>query len=150
ATGMRMGEYMRTTKEHLRSETLSIDVPGTKTRGSKAVVYVAESLWPWIEAGVPSPLQYKWARQYWVRACVEVGLGRYTEPKRSRGYIGPRFHDLRHCHGQWAVSAGVPEAAVQAALRHSTAEMTRRYTTTKNKGDVARAIGNVLTRPTAE
>jgi integrase len=118
----------------------------SKTPASKAVVCVDESLWPWIDAGVPSPLRYKWLRRYWVRACPEVGLAHYSDPDNSRGYVGPRLHDLRHCLGQWAVAAGVSEAAVQVALRHSTAEMTRRYTKSKNKGEVARAIGQLLTR----
>ena len=134
ATGMRIGEYMNTTKAHLRSSTLGINVPGTKTKASKAIVHVDERLWPWIEAGVPAPLQEGWLRKYWNRACGRLGIQDL------------RLHDLRHCHGQWAVLEGVNEAAVQVALRHSTPEMTRRYTKTRNKGDVARAVATALLR----
>ena len=149
ATGMRVGEYLATTREHLRPTTCAIDVPGTKTKGSKALVYVDERLWPWVETGVPSPLKYKWLRRYWTRACLEVGIASYREPAKKKGYSGPRLHDLRHCTGQWAVAGGVAEAAVQVALRHATPEMTRRYTTAKNKGEVARAIGDALRLPSA-
>jgi hypothetical protein len=44
------------------------------------------------------------------------------------------------------VLEGVHEAAVQVALRHSNPEMTRRYTKTHNKGEVATAVGNALLR----
>jgi integrase len=144
ATGMRTGEYLSTTREHLKPGICAIAVPGTKTAGSNDFIHVDEKLWPWIEAGVPSPLKYKWLRVHWTRACVEVGVAFYKDPANKRGYVGPRLHDLRHCHGQWAVNNGASEASVQVALRHATPEMTRRYTTSKNKGEVARVIGNVL------
>jgi integrase len=137
ATGMRVGEYLHCTKENLRPATLGVFVPGTKTGGSQAVVQVAEWLWPWIDAGIPSPLQYKWLREYWLRAC------------RQTGHSDLRLHDLRHCHGQWAINEGVPEAKVQVSLRHSTAEMTRRYTRQQAKGEVAAALGTALGRRAA-
>jgi integrase len=88
ATGMRLGEYMRTTKDHLRPSTLGIDVPGTKTKASKAMIRVDERLWPWIEAGIPAPLKEGWLRRYWQRAYKKLG------------FKDLRLHDLRHCHGQ--------------------------------------------------
>ena len=132
ATGMRVGEYLRTTTAHLKPAIFGLEVPGTKTGESRATVFVGERLWPWLEAGIPSPLCYGWMRKYWVRACQAAGISNV------------RLHDLRHCYGQWAVSVGVPEAAVQTALRHATPEMTRRYTKSRDKGEVARAIATVL------
>ena len=41
---------------------------------------------------------------------------------------------------------GVAEAKVQKHLRHSSPDMTRRYTAQKDKGDVATAIANALLR----
>ena len=132
ATGMRVGEYLRTTTAHLKPAIFGLEVPGTETGESRATVFVDERLWPWLEAGIPSPLRYGWMRKYWVRACEAAGISNV------------RLHDLRHCYRQWAVSVGVPEAAVQTALRHATPEMTKRYTKTRDKGEVARAIATVL------
>ena len=54
-TGMRVGEYLACTREHVMPETCQILVPGTKTAGSAAVIRVAEDMWPWVERGIPSP-----------------------------------------------------------------------------------------------
>lgn len=51
------------------------------------------------------------------------------------------LHDLRHCHGQWAIDAGAPERAVQRTLGQDDPAMTRRYVQTKEKGEVATALG---------
>ena len=160
ASGMRVGEYLRCTRAHLRPATHALEVPGTKTAGSKATIYVDPDLWPWIEAGVPSPLRYKWLRAYWCRACAATGHGRlWSEPivregkpvitKRGKPklrwhYQGLRLHDLRHCHGQWATDEGAPESKVQAALRHASPTMTRRYVLKKDRGEVARMVGRAL------
>jgi integrase len=84
ATGMRVGEYLACTRDHLMPLTFAINVPGTKTDESAATVYVDESLWPWVLAGVPSPVGYKWLRDYWIRACVAVGAGRYVPTGKTR------------------------------------------------------------------
>jgi integrase len=131
-TGMRVGEYLRTTKADLMSATCGVRVPGTKTHGSAAPVYVDERMWPWIEAGVPAPLQHGWIRKYWKRACAKLGFNDIT------------LHDLRHCHGQWAVDEGIPESKVQVSLRHSTVAMTRRYVKKRSKREVAKALGDAL------
>jgi integrase len=148
ATGMRVGEYLRCTRFNLRPETHAIEVPGTKTAASAATIYVDESLWPWIVAGIPCPLghpgappaegvqhdtRYKRLRRAWAAACARVG-------------VRLRLHDLRHCMGQWSVDAGVPEAKVQSAMRHKTAAMTRRYTMSKDRREVAEAMGAALSR----
>ena len=121
ATGMRMSEYLRCTKAHLQPATRGIRVPGQKTAESSASIPVADWLWPWIEKGIPAPLGQRWLRMYWIRACKAAGVPPVT------------LHDLRHCFGQWAVNAGVPESAVQTALRHASAAMTRRYTKQKER-----------------
>ena len=134
ASGMRLGEYLRCTKANLRPETCAIQVPGTKTAASADVIYVDSELWPWVELGVPSPLQRKWMWTYWKRACREAG-----QPDL-------RLHDLRHFYSQLADEAGASTEMVMAALRHSNPATTRGYKTRKVKGEVARMVGSALTR----
>jgi integrase len=131
ATGMRVGEYLRCTRFHLKPKTFSIAVPGTKTAGSAEDVSVHPSLWPYIEAAIPAPIGYKALRRFWKAAC-------------EKAKADVRMHDLRHAFGQWAVNAGVPEARVQSALRHRTAAMTRRYTLANEKGEAAAAVGEAI------
>ena len=134
ATGMRVGEYLRCTEDNLLPLTKAILVPGTKTDGSEAPVKVDAEMWEWIERAIPSPVQYKWLREHFKRAAREVGLPDL------------RLHDLRHCFGQWATDAGLPEAKVQVAMRHANPEMTRRYTKQRDRGEHARVIGDVMLR----
>lgn len=95
ALGLRVGEYLKLTQDHLLPHTLSVRIPGTKTAESAAVVRVDERLWPWVVAGVPSPLAYKWLREYFKRALKTV-----------EAPLDLRLHDLRHCYAQWLVDAG--------------------------------------------
>jgi integrase len=134
ATGMRVSEYLRCTRANLRPATKSLRIPGKKTTKSSATVQVAERLWPFIDAGIPSPLQHRWIGVYWRRACTDAGIA------------GVTLHDLRHCYGQWAVNAGAPEATVQVALRHGTAAMTRRYTKQRESGVASEALAETLLR----
>lgn len=131
-TGLRVGEYLTLGLEHLRQESCSIQVPGTKTAGSNAVVAVDPDYWPWITAAVPSPLGYKWLRTHFKRAAKEIGR------------FDLRLHDLRHVYAQLASDAGAPTAQVQAALRHANPAMTRRYEMRTAKGNVARLVGGAL------
>ncbi len=133
ATGLRVGEYLSLTPDHLMPVTCCIRVPGTETAASADTVRVDERMWPWIEAAIPSPVQYKWLRLLWKQALAV-----------TKADTSLRLHDLRHCTAQWAVDQGVLEAKVQTALRHSTAEMTRRYATSREKGEVARAVSDVM------
>lgn len=134
-TGMRdRSEYLRCTKEHLKPGILAVQPPGTKNRKAKEVIRVAESQWPWIEAGIPSPLKYKRLREHWNKAV------------RDAGYTDLHLHDLRHALGQWVTDEGIPESKVQDALRHASPAMTRRYTRQKSKGEVAEAVSNVINR----
>jgi integrase len=133
-TGMRVGEYLRCDVTHLVPTLHAIKVPGTKTRGSQAQVRVAPSMWHYIEAAIPAPVQYKWLRLHF-----KAGLKAAKLPSTIR------LHDLRHAHGQWAVEAGVPEALVQVSLRHSNAAMTRRYTKSAGKAAVADGLAKTMT-----
>src|SRR5207237_3353971 len=135
ALGLRIGEYLRLDKHHLLPHTDSVRVPGKKTAGSADVVRVDERLWPWIMAGTPSPLKYKWLRTYWKRALKAAGAP-----------LDLRLHDLRHCYGQWLTDEGAPEARVQVGMRHATAAMTRRYTKQRDRGQNAKAMVDVLVR----
>jgi integrase len=146
-TGFRAGEYLALAREHLRPDVFEIAVPGTKTEMSAGVIPVDPSLWPWIDAAVPSPVQYAWLRKHWARACLKEGLATLADNPFRPGmkrYSGPTLHDLRHCAGQWATNAGVPEAMVQAYLRHSDPTTTRRYTMQQIRGEVATAMAKVM------
>jgi integrase len=132
ALGLRVIEYLRLADTDLLPATKQVRVPGTKTVGSAATLPVAEALWPWIKAAVPSPLAYKWLREHWVRARKAAGAG------------DVRLHDLRHFTAQLLVNAGRPEAAVQRTLRHATPAMTRRYAMMRDRGENARALADVL------
>jgi len=132
-TGMRMGEYLRTTSEHLVPSVCGVQIPGSKTKASRSMVRVDPTQWHWIEAGIPTPLQYKAFRLAFKAALEAAGLPRST-----------RLHDLRHAHGQWAIDGGAPEALVQVSLRHTQASTTRRYTKQKGRSDVAAALSKTL------
>lgn len=132
ATGMRLGEYLRCDKSHLSPGTCSIDVPGSKTADSKARIFVDEALWPWIEAGIPAPLNETWIRHYWKKAAREMGKGEL------------RLHDLRHAYAIFASDAGVPTAQIQAALRHAGPEMTRRYEMQRMRRTASQTVARVL------
>lgn len=132
ATGMRIGEYLSCTRAHLRPHTFAIAVPGTKTDASEATIYVDEQLWDWVIAGIPAPIKEKWIRTHWKRAARAEGAGEL------------RLHDLRHAFGQLASDAGAPTARIQAALRHASPEMTRRYEMQKARKDVAQLVGRAI------
>ncbi len=132
ATGLRVGEYLRLTPGDLRPANYGLRVRGTKTAGSDDVVVALAKLGGRVKDAVPAPLRYAWLRKHWNRACAALHV------------TGVTLHSLRHCCGQWAVNAGVPEAQVQAALRHETPGTTRIYTLQKARGEVARALASVL------
>jgi integrase len=166
-TGMRVGEYLACTREHVHARTRTLHVPGTKTEGSDADIEVAAEFWGFIEQGIPSRIRYKWLHNYWKRACVKVNLGRLAPTGRFRDvpvwgkhgiaqrvdrvevtrYEGLHIHDLRHCTGQWAIDAGVDESKVQALLRHEHASQTRDYVIRNASGEVSKALVGVLLQP---
>jgi integrase len=131
-TGMRVGEYQRTQRSDLKSRTYTVEVPGTKTRGSKAPVKVSPAFWSYVDAGVPALRSYGGLRLAWKSACAAAGVHDVT------------LHDLRHCHGQWGLQGGATEPALQTSLRHATADQTRRYVRSVQRDEVASAVGQVL------
>jgi integrase len=131
-TGMRRSEYLRCTRDNLMPAILAVQVPGRKTKRSKGTVMVNEDFWPWVEAGIVSPVRYKRLRELWIEACTAAGVSDL------------KLHDLRHALGQWATNEGVPESKIQSALRHASISTTRRYTRQKAKGEVAAAVGRAL------
>jgi integrase len=133
ALGLRVGEYLRLRETDLHPITKTVSVPGTKTAGSVAVLAVDPELWPWVVAGVPAPVGYKWLRIYWKRALEAAGAD-----------VTLRLHDLRHLTAQLLVNAGQSEASVQTTMRHATASMTRRYAVQWDRGENAAALARVL------
>lgn len=166
ATGMRLGEYLRCTPEHLLPARFAIRVPGTKTKRSKRVVELGPKAWPWIEAGIPSPLKTRWIHIYWWRACVALGFGRYEQVTKNgvaqvkavtrkdgmreerpvMRYTGLRLHDLRHVTGQVATDEGATTAQVGDALGHSDYKTTARYQRRRHSTVVGQKVAGALFR----
>jgi len=132
-TGFRTGDYLACTDGHHNPETCTVTNPTGKT-GSRTIVYDPRFR-DWMTRAFPSPLQYKWMREYFVRARTAMGLNDL------------RLHDLRHCFGQWSTDGGADERHVQDALGHRDMRMTRRYTRQKNRGNAARALAKTLLPP---
>jgi integrase len=155
-TGMRVNtEYMRAKARDLRPAIHAVYSPGSKNADATGLIYVAESLWPWIEAGIPAPVKTRWLRIYLHRAAAEVGLGTF-EP-RSDGathkdgspklaYDGITLGQLRHLALQLALDGGATLNDVQAHARHADAKMTMRYLKRAGRKSAAAAIGRQLER----
>ncbi len=133
ALGLRVGEYLRLRETDLHPLTKTVNIPGTKTAGSAAVLRVDPDLWPWVTAAVPAPVGYAWLRRYWKRAL-----------KASGADTTLRLHDLRHLTAQVLVNSGQSEASVQTTMRHATPSMTRRYAKQRDNGENATALARVL------
>jgi integrase len=54
------------------------------------------------------------------------------------------LYALRHCYGQWLSDSGMPEARIQVGMRHKTADMARRYTKQRDRGQNAQMMDTVL------
>ena len=133
-TGLRIGEFLDLTEDHLLPHTLQILVPGTKTDSSVDVIRCGPELWEWVLVAVPAPLAYRWTYIYFKRAAEAIGMGELT------------LHDLRHLKGQILSEAGLPEAQIATALRHSDVRTTRRYTRQRDHGAAAEATDAALFR----
>lgn len=142
-------EYLPIDRDkQLMPERRAVQFKGTGSSKSKRarVVTVDEEYWPWIDAGIPAPLGYKWLHIQWQRACVAAGVGTWADPENEKGYVGLRMHDLRHALGQWASDAGVPVDRVSDVLGHTNIATTSRYTRVSSSNQVARAAGDALRR----
>jgi integrase len=129
-TGMRFSEYLRCTRADLHRPYLS--VPGTKNDQSEAEIEIDLRFWPFVSAAVPSPVKIDYLRRQWNAAV------------KAAGFKDIHVHDLRHCHAQWAIDAGVAESKVQASLRHKSPGQTRDYTLRNATGEVSTALADAL------
>lgn len=156
-TAMRVNtEYMRATATDLRPGIHAVFSPGSKNADATGLIYVAESLWPWIEAGIPAPVKTRWLRIYLHRAALVVGLGHLVPradgaleqdgvtPKMR--YRGITLGQLRHLGLQLAMDGGATLNDVQALARHADPKMTMRYLKRGRQKSAAAAIGRELER----
>jgi integrase len=159
-TGFRVNtEYMRCGKDDLRPAVFAVYAPGTKNADATGLVYVAESLWPWVEAGIPAPVKTLWLRKYLHRAALQVGLAR-LKPRADGAmhvdgvtprmvYDGLSLGQLRHLALQLALDGGATLNDAQAHARHADPTMTMRYLKRAGRKSAAAAIGRQLARPKA-
>jgi integrase len=131
-SGVRIGEFLRLERSHLRPHSFTIAVPGTKTDGSDRTVFVGKAHWWVVDAAVPCYLTYGQVRRHWIAACAAAGVTRVT------------LHDLRHCSGQWAILGGADEGALQDHLGHERRETTNKYTRMVNQGRAAEALSDFV------
>ena len=129
-TGMRFNEYLACDRSHLARPL--VRVPGTKNEQSEAELEIDPKLWHYVSAAVPCPVGEEYLRKQWNAAVTAAGLKNI------------HVHDLRHCHAQWAIDAGVQESKVQASLRHKSPGQTRDYVLRNATGEVSAALAGVL------
>ena len=155
-TAMRVDtEYMRATAADLRPAIHAVYAPGSKNADASGLIYVAEELWPWVEAGIPAPVKTRWLRIYLHRAAAAVGLGTFRpradgatdeEGNPKLEYDGLTLGQLRHLALQLALDGGASLNDVQAHARHADPKMTMRYLKRRGRKDAAEAIGRSLER----
>jgi len=133
--GLRIGEFCALTRLNLRPKSHTVQVPGTKTKGSARVLPVDPRLWQWIEAAVPCPVTHWHLRNIWRKARTAAGIG------------DVRPHDLRHAMAQWSTDAGADLPMIQAQLGHATVQMTGRYAKRKLRQQHAKIMGDLLSVP---
>ncbi len=71
----------------------------------------------------------------------------FSKRAASLGFVGRRFHDLRHTHATLLLQAGVPVAAVSARLGHANAAVTLgiySHSTTDAEAAAAQVAGSLL------
>jgi integrase len=83
----------------------------------------------------PVPLTRHWLRDVWYAACEAAKVDRV------------RLHDLRHCHGQWTLDAGIGDSDVIRYMGHATSHMTQRYRRRQERVRNSEAIAKVLGVP---
>jgi integrase len=128
-TGVRWGEY-----ESLTPDRLDHAVPGLRVTGKTGpgIVRVDPSLWPWVIAAVPAPMQEGALRRALTKAATAVG-----HPEL-------RIHDLRHLSAVAAMAAGAGLDAVREHLRHADAMMTMRYLKGARREEAAAALARAF------
>jgi integrase len=135
-TGMRRGEYFRCEKAHLRPDLFAVQVPGTKTKGSAALVAVDPTQWDWIERGIPAPIGYQRLRMAWAEAAKKIGAP------------GIRLHDIRHLSLSLSLAGGAKVNETQRHARHATPMQTLQYTQLDDSRNAAAGIARALTAGT--
>jgi hypothetical protein len=129
--GLRRAEYWRTADAGgaWSPGTGTLEIHGTKTDDSRAVVGVAPSVAPYVSAAIPAPLSLSQFRRYFEPVAQPLGL---------------TIHSLRNLHAMLATKAGVPEAMVRLSMRHGQRSLTDDYrlglATTAVQEAVLRAI----------
>lgn len=142
-TGMRIGEYVRADQSSLRPHSRAVEVTGKSGVG---MVYLTQEGYAIVSMAIPCPLGPP------IPAGAEVGRSlRYGRMRRifrqaqlDRGVSGLTLHDIRHLFGQTAADEGVPTVQTQAQLRHSNADMTRRYELPAQARQAAAAVASRL------
>jgi integrase len=137
-TGMRRGEYLLCRQANLDTASHILNVPVNASSAATVPGPVHESLWHWIEDGVPAPLQYKALMRHWKKACITEGALHNGKPLW--------LHDLRHAFAQYLSDLGVPEEAIQTMLRQRTPNLVRRYTKQTRNRNAADKLGGALAK----
>lgn len=132
-TGMRVGELLSLTVFSLHQDTHTIEIGEGKTPGSSELIRIDARLWGYIKAAVPARYALEYYEKCWRLALRKAGIAKQIT-----------LHDLRHCHGQWAIDEGVQESKVQSSLRHESADMTRRYVSRAATREVSKALADVI------
>jgi integrase len=116
AIGPRYSEAFRVTRADVNLTNWTVRIQGTKTRGSRAWVPVAEPFHGLLMAALPFLPLEPWSNMTrdLERACLRAGIAKVTA------------NDLRRTHGSWLVEAGVSDSLVSRVLRHVDERMVRR------------------------
>ena len=125
-------EYCALRREDLDPINFEVHVRGTKNVVRDQWVGVDEEWWPWVDSGVPSPLQDRWLRIYFNRARDKAKLKDF------------RMYDLRHLGAQFAGDAGVSDRDLTIHLRHTNPKMSHKYSRRLVSRITAKAIGDML------
>lgn len=107
-TGLRLGEIMKLTKEHVRSG--AVFLPTTTKSGKPRTVPLPE-----VVKEIPLP----------IRATRGMIQWRFRQATIKAGYKGTRFHDLRHSYASLLLQEGATLSTVQELLGHSSIAITK-------------------------
>lgn len=114
-TGLRRGELLTLTPEHIRGRMIYLkDTKSGKPRS------------------VPIPLELDPKSFPFKLYATELAVG-FLDARKRAGLPHIRFHDLRRTYGTWLMHAGADLGAVRDLLGHSTIAMTSRYVGTSEK-----------------
>lgn len=145
ATAMRVEtEYLRCAQDDKRPLIHAVYCPGSKNADATGNIPVAEALWEWVDAGIPSPIKLRALRRNFHNAAVAAGLGKRLETDAGERYTGITLHDLRHMALQLALDGGAALNDVQSFARHADPAMTMKYLKRAGQRRAADALGRML------